>query len=253
LRNEGSIRSRKYSIEVQAVDDKRLIEPIIIINDSKDKQLRIFAQEAELTSKPEEHLIELTLTRGSGMYEKGFEIKFDDKEVIRIPLKTPAEIAKSTGNPSHLYLSQIGDEIQKQTSEIEQIKQSYAIRACSQMITGDLVGLTNADWQIRTEQLADAETRLSRLHVVPHRRWASGFSCLAFAIIGIPVALGLKTSNHAATFGLCFLPILLVYYPLFMLGLDGAKMGSLPPYGAWLGNLACAAIGGLLMYREFKR
>jgi hypothetical protein len=38
-----------------------------------------------------------------------------------------------------------------------------------------------------------------------------------------------------------------------MLGLNGAKMGSLPPYGAWLGNLACTAFVILLMYREFKR
>lgn len=253
LRNNGSIRSRKFSIEVQAVEGKRLIKPIIVISQSDHRQLRIEAREAMLTAKPDEHMLELTLTRGSGSFEDQVELVFEDDHVIEIPLMTPEEIAKSTGNPSHLYLRQIGDAIEKQTMELVRIKRSNAIRACSQMITGDLVGLTNADWATRTGELAEAEARLSRLHVVPHRRWANGFSCLAFAIIGIPVALRLKTANHAATFGICFLPILLVYYPLFMLGLDGAKMGTLPPYGAWLGNLTCAAIGGILMYREFKR
>lgn len=253
LKNEGSIRSEKYSIEVHAVQDNRLIKPTIIINKSNHTQIRIVADEAVLVAKPEDHKLELTLTRGSAFFENKGEVFFGNDRVIEIPLMTPEEVAKSTGNPSHLYLSQIGDEILKQTSELEQIKRDNAIRACSQLITGDLVGLTNADWETRTAELADAEDRLSRLHVVPHRRWANGFSCLAFAVIGIPVALRLKTANHASTFGICFLPILFVYYPLFMLGLNGAKMGSLPPQAAWLGNLACTSIGIIMMYREFKR
>lgn len=253
LRNEGSIRSEKYSIEVQAVEGRKLIEPIITINESKSKQIRIVAREAFLTAEPDSHEIILTLTRGSATYEKDGEYLFEEDQTIKIPLMTPKEIAKATGNPSHLYLSQIGDEIIKQASDLKQIKKDNAIRACSQMITGDLVGLTNADWQTRTEELSEAEQRLSRLHVVPHRRWANGFSCLAFAFIGIPVALRLKTANYAATFGICFLPILFVYYPLFMLGLNGAKMGTLPAYGAWLGDVTCTLIGIILMVREFKR
>ncbi len=252
LQNEGSIRSQKFSIEVQAVEGRRLIEPIIIINESVNKQIRISAHEAVITVNPEKHKLELVLKRGNGLFENHGEVTFVE-ECIAIPLMTPDEIAKSTGNPSHLYLFEIGDAIQNQEIELDRLKQSNAIRACSQMITGDLVGLTNSDWKTRTDELNDAEARLSRLHIVPHRRWSSGFSCLAFTIIGIPVALRMKTANHAATFGICFLPILLVYYPLFMLGLDGAKMGSLPPYGAWLGNLACVTIGGFLTYREFRR
>jgi hypothetical protein len=150
-------------------------------------------------------------------------------------------------------LAQIGSEIEKQIVELGRLERRHAIHACSQMITGDMVGLTNSDWSSRIAELESAEARLKRLHVVPHRRWANGFSCFAFAMIGIPVALRLRTSNYATTFGICFLPILIVYYPLFMFGLNGAKMGTLPPYAAWLGDLVCVAIGGWLMYREFRR
>ena len=72
-------------------------------------------------------------------------------------------------------------------------------------------------------------------------------------MIGIPIALKMKTANYATTFGVCFLPILVVYYPLFMFGLNGAKVGDLPPYAAWIGNAACIAIGAFLLWREFKR
>jgi len=193
------------------------------------------------------------MTRGTISQNGKLELNFDSEFNHSIPLKSPEEVAKATGNPSHLYLYQIGDEIERQRFELDRLKQQSAIRAVSQTMTGDLYGLTNADWRIRLEDLKDAEKRLRRLHVVPHRRWANGFSCFAFAIIGIPVALRLKTSNYATTFGVCFIPILLLYYPLLMVGLDGAKAGTMPPYAAWLGNLACTLIGGYLMFKEFRK
>jgi len=49
------------------------------------------------------------------------------------------------------------------------------------------------------------------------------------------------------------LPILAIYYPLFMYGLNGAKGGELPPYGAWLGNVVCMTIGAFLIWRELRR
>ena len=250
LKNEGSFKTDKFSIEVQAVEDRKLIQPVITA--FSDETIRAVAHEAVLTTEPGSHALKFTMKRGKFTHGKkvfNFDSTFDHV----IPLKSPEEVAKATGNPSHLYLSQIDDEIVRQAVLLEELKQDCAIRACSQSITGDLYGLTNADWETRLENLDDAEHRLNRLHVVPHRRWANGFSCLAFAIIGIPVALRLKTANYATAFGVCFIPILLLYYPLFMLGLDGAKTGSLPPYGAWLGNLACVLIGGYLMIQEFRK
>lgn len=58
-----------------------------------------------------------------------------------------------------------------------------------------------------------------------------------------------KTSDYWTTFGLCFLPTLIVYYPLFIFGLEQAKDGTVPPYGVWLGNCILAVIGMILMGR----
>ncbi len=35
---------------------------------------------------------------------------------------------------------------------------------------------------------------------------------------------------------ICFLPILLIYYPLLMLGIDQAKSGRMPYEVVWLGK-----------------
>jgi len=253
LKNEGSFRTEKFSIEVQGVEDRKLIRPIISANISKNETVRAVAHEAVLTTEPNAHSLKLVMTRGSISQDGKMELNFDSEFDHSIALKSPEEIAKKTGNPSHLYLYQIEDEIERQKVDLAQLKQDSAVRAVSQTLTGDLYGLTNDDWEKRLEDLDDAKKRLVKLHVVPHRRWANGFSCFAFAIIGIPVALRLKTANYATTFGICFIPILLLYYPLFAVGLEGAKAGNFPPYAAWLGNLACITIGIYLMYREFRR
>jgi lipopolysaccharide export system permease protein len=50
-----------------------------------------------------------------------------------------------------------------------------------------------------------------------------------------------------STFGLVFLPILVVYYPLMQFGVDQAKTGALPPYCVWSGNLILSIVGLLLL------
>lgn len=249
LEDEGNIKTSKFSIEVQGVEGRRLIEPVILYNN-----VRAVASEATLTTNLDTHSLEFSMVRGAVLNETNNERwMFDDRLTYSVPLKSPQEVADATGNPSHLYLSQISHEIVKQESEIEQANQANAIRAASQMLTGNLIGLTNQDWLERNRTQRDAKQRLGRLHMVPHRRWANGFSCLAFAMIGIPIALKLKTSNYATTFGICFIPILIMYYPLFMFGLNGAKQGTLPPFAAWLGNAVCMSLGAILMIRQFRR
>ena len=84
---------------------------------------------------------------------------------------------------------------------------------------------------------------LHRLETEPHRRWANGFSCLAFVVVGAATAIRRRNADVLTSFFICFLPILIVYYPLLAYGLDSAKNGTLPPSSVWLGNAIMAAWG----------
>jgi lipopolysaccharide export system permease protein len=101
-------------------------------------------------------------------------------------------------------------------------------------------------------QLEDGERRLSKLRTEPWRRWAMGFSCFFFIWLGIPLAISMKSADYWTSFGACFLPILLIYYPLFALGLDRAKNGIWPAYSVWLGNLILFVFGLWLMRRIYR-
>ena len=197
--------------------------------------------------------LEFRMERGKIASENGITFVDEESSPLEIPLGSPDKLARENASPSNLYLSQISGEIRDQSIRLDQLQEELALDAATQWLTGDFVGLTDAKWQDQTQRLSDSKNRYNRLHVVPHRRWANGFSCLAFAIIGVPVALRLRTGNYATSFGACFVPILLLYYPLFMFGLNGAKMSTLPPYAAWMGNIACAIVGIVLLRRELTR
>jgi lipopolysaccharide export system permease protein len=251
LKKEGSFSTAQFSIEVDGIEDRRLIHPVITIKNISGN-VRIVAHEAELVSNPENYSLNLTLTKGLIESPKA-SMMFDDTIQHEVPLRSAEEIAKATGNPNHLYLSQVKHAIHQQKQQLNDLQHRHALEIIAQLTSGDLLGMANEESHKRIQSELEAGYRLARLEMVPHRRWANGFSCLAFVIIGIPVAIRMKTSNFSTTFGICFLPILFIYYPLFMLGLEGAKSGSLPAYAAWLGNAICMGMGAIMLRRELNR
>lgn len=71
-------------------------------------------------------------------------------------------------------------------------------------------------------------------------------------MIGVPLAIRFRTSDFLTTFFLCFLPILIVYYPLLAFGIDAAKRGVLRPEIVWTGNLVVGACGAWLIHRATR-
>jgi lipopolysaccharide export system permease protein len=90
------------------------------------------------------------------------------------------------------------------------------------------------------------------LHTEPWRRWANGFSCLCFVLIGAPMAIRLRHAEFLAIFFACFLPILVVYYPLMAVSVDQAKDGVFPPPAVWLGNVVLAILGAWMLRRVIR-
>jgi lipopolysaccharide export LptBFGC system permease protein LptF len=92
------------------------------------------------------------------------------------------------------------------------------------------------------------ETRLHRLESELPRRTASGFMCLFFTLIGVPVAIWMKNADTSVVFALCFLPILLGYMIVFGICLNRAKEGEFHPWTLWTANIVC----GLIAHRLWK-
>ena len=87
-----------------------------------------------------------------------------------------------------------------------------------------------------------------------HLRPAIAFGCLLFAALGCPVGLWANRADYLSIFVLCFLPALLVYYPiLFMVG-GYARDGRMPmAVGVWTANGVLALAAVVLSWRLIRR
>jgi lipopolysaccharide export system permease protein len=249
LQTQRSYSSRRFSIHVKAVEGRRLIRPTIIIQSGDgEAPLTLTARVAELRRNEEDGMLSLLLT--DGLVERGkVRLEFHDTVEHLIPLAHASKRGELSNSPSECPSAKIPSEIENQQKQIDELRQTLAADAAFQMMTGDFAALAESSWSERRAQLADAERRLRRLQTEPWRRWASGFSCFFFVLVGAPLAIRMRNADLWTTFGVCFLPILLFYFPLLMLGIDRAKNGAWPPYSVWLGNIVLLAVGLALLRR----
>ena len=185
-----------------------------------------------------------------------YEIEFGDtkgrnpgESSYSIPLSESTRKSGGTGSPSDLSLQQIPQAIADQKELVETMRDKMAARAALDLVTGNFSGLTEMVWQPERERLKTAQSRVYRLEMEPQRRWANGFSCLSFVAVGAPWAVMRRNADMMTNFFICFMPILLIYYPFLMFSTDLAKSGSIPSATVWIGNLLLIAIGWSLYKR----
>lgn len=84
-----------------------------------------------------------------------------------------------------------------------------------------------------------------------HKRLSISYAPFFLCLIAIP--LGLRQRKQERVFGLGASTIIILFYYLMFLGLEGfSKHGALPPFSLWLPNIICG-LGGALMLRRFFR
>ncbi len=250
LQQQHAYSTKTFSINVLDVDGKKLLHPIISIQGSGDDPPQtVTCDEAVMDSDLENQSLTIACTNGSVQYgDVSFE--FPDTQVLRIPLDE-ASRSGTGGNvsPSNLALHIIPEAKEQQRTRIQTLEERMAAQAAYQMITGDFAGLTGPSWGKDQRQITEARQRLYRLNMEPFRRWSDGFSCLCFVLVGAPLAIIMRNSDFLTSFFMCFLPILIVYYPLMMFGVSQAKSGSFPSSGVWAGNLILMVIGAWCIRR----
>jgi lipopolysaccharide export system permease protein len=66
------------------------------------------------------------------------------------------------------------------------------------------------------------------------------------------MAIRRRPGEFCGSFFICFLPILLFYYPMLVGCVTWAKDGVVPPFTTWLGNVVLALVGVWLMRRVLR-
>jgi len=80
-----------------------------------------------------------------------------------------------------------------------------------------------------------------------HVRPAFALGCLCFALVGCPIGVWLGKRDYLSAFVTCFLPIVIVYYPLMFCMINLARGGKLAPWlGIYNADLLVLIVGAIL-------
>ena len=239
-----------FLIKVRDVQGSKMIDPTFKhkLKGSDDYDAIIQARAAELHFHLKENLVrvyledaEVTTTQGPGRdiflinnNELPFTIPPDSKLNMetKIQEKTNAEIA---------------DELAKNLHLIATGRKNEAIRDGFAFATGRIDRINWNNVFLAFRDYSDWERKRNELNTEWHLRVSMAFGSLLFVLLGAPIGIRFARRDFLSAFMTCFLPIIGVYYPLMLMGVNTSKEGQLAPYlSLWIGN-GLLALGALLV------
>jgi lipopolysaccharide export system permease protein len=254
LRQQRSYSTPQVSINVKGVEGRRLIRPTLSFTQggAGGTPATVSAAEAEITTAADAS--ELIVTFHDGTLHMG-DVKavFPDTIVRKVPLDAVSRKGLASTSPSEIAMADFPAARAEELKRLEQLKQLAAGQQALSILSGHLEQTTPAAVAGYEAQAVHHNNRLLRIVMEPWRRWANGFSCLCFVLVGAPMAIRMRNADFLTSFFLCFLPILVVYYPIFMMGVSRVKAGAFPPPAVWAGNVLITLWGLWLLRSVIRR
>ncbi len=253
LRTARSYSNSQLKVSVRRVEDRSLIQPTLLyFDEGHAKPTTIIADKAEIRSDPQNEVIQVVFTNADVDLNGKGSIYHPGEFELPIPLADFGGRKPGKRSPSQYSLREIRPSKIEQVALIDRLQREMTAEVGHSLMMGRSFELSQTNWQSSEIALRIAVSKLHRLQTEPQRRWANGFSCLCFVMIGAPMAIRLRHGEIWGSFFACFLPILLVYYPMLAGCLDLAKDGVLPPQAVWLGNIVLALWGVWLLKRVVR-
>ena len=252
LRQQRSYSTSQLSINVKGVDGRTLVRPTLsFTSGTQGTPATVSAAAAELKADATKGTLVVTFRDGT-LHMGDVKASFPDTIVREVPLDAVSRKGVASTSPSEIAMAAFPQARREQAGRIDRFEQLAAGRWAQSLLAGRMEGAVPAAVEPIQQTLKHERSRLGRIVMEPWRRWANGFSCLCFVLVGAPMAIRMRNADFLTSFFMCFLPILVVYYPVFMLGVDQAKRGVVPPVAVWTGNVLIAAWGWWLLRRVVR-
>ena len=254
----------KYVIYVKDVQGKRLIDVIV----KQKSAVRIDeygphveydfvarAREARLIVDMETRTIRIDADEWV-VADKNSLLSSAGAKPPEIPLPDSYDVKTIKTRPATLEWTEIDPRLAELNADREKLVADRAANARQGEVETDLIlkdRLIKEDANYR-EKLKEQDRQIRNVRYEFHNRPALSFGCLVFALIGCPVGIWANRADYLSTFVICFLPTLLVYYPMLLAGSGLARDGKVPMFvGVWIANVVLGLAAVLLTYRLVKR
>ncbi len=137
--------------------------------------------------------------------------------------------------------------------QINTVRKSEAIRAGFAFAMGRF---DTIDWSSVHQAFREHSgwvRRRDELETEWHLRISMAFGSLLFVVLGAPVGILFARRDFLSAFMTCFLPIIGLYYPLMLFGVNMSKEGLMGPIKSlWTGNLLLGVLAGFVLPSVYK-
>jgi lipopolysaccharide export system permease protein len=254
LKREKCIRHPRfnYEIHVKGVQGQKLLGAQFRHRDPKGGYDMIaYAREAELLVDMANKRIHVLMKFCNTVDSKGNQEAYFDQKVWTVEM--PEDLGGSgKGRPSDMTWPELFDYREQMVDKRGEVDVDIAMhQAAVNLNQGD----AHFPQHIRRkgEERRNYNNIITGIDVEVHQRPAFALGCLCFVLVGCPVGVWFSKSDFLSAFITCFLPIVIVYYPLMLCAINMAKSSKLfPPSGIWAAD-ALMLFAAAIMYRRLVR
>lgn len=255
LKKDGCIRHPRinYTIYVKRVQGRKLLDAQFMRRDPSGQHYDIIARarEAELLVDMKNKQIFVHMRHCYISTDNGNDEAYVEDKVW--PVEIPNDIVPAGKmNARSMTWWELWQRIHKLNNERQQIQDDIA-KHQAEINASRAPDHFAPHVRDKINERRACEMLLNQTYTEMHARPALSFGCLCFVLVGCPVGIWLSRSDYLSSFIACFLPIVLLYYPLLLCGINMAKLGRIEPTLAlWAANGLMAVIA-LFLFRRLLR
>jgi lipopolysaccharide export system permease protein len=238
--------SMPYEMYVKGVQGKKLINPVFKRKGPRGvPDVVANAREADLRVDMRKKEVYLHMRFGVASHDDGSRAYFEDR-IWEVPLP-PAFGQDQQNRPRDMTWQQIRKRRQEVREEIARLEAEIASGTEKAPAEGvdPAQHAFNLNVRLKTKQ-----QQLSHLYVEQLMRPALSMGCLCFVMVGCPVGIWFSRSDYLSAFITCFLPIVVLYYPLMLCGTNMAKEGRYNQAALIWGANGVMILIGLVLFRR---
>ncbi len=248
LKRDGKFCSDKVDYEIYArrVENRTLIETEFRRRDAKTKMydLIVYSREAELHVDLAKRELKVSMHN----YHVTGGAKADDfsdsSETRYWTVDLPDMSHKST-RPSQTRWLKLFEKEQEYRQKQQEMGRELDSLQQSAADPGAISG--------KQAELRQLHIDLSNVIAEYHLRPALAMGCLCFVLVGCPIGIWFSKSDYLSAFITCFMPIVVIYYPLLLCGINMGKSGSVYPGATiWVANILMS-ITALFLFRKLLK
>ena len=253
LRKEGFIHQSQipYTITVSRVEGRILVDAIFKHVDAVNGGFDVIARSKKAELSVDQEAKQIIVHMWNGRAEKNTDINFFDEQEFPIDLP-PDFMNPKKLSPSYMTWDELETARQEAEADIQKFKEDMEVHEMHMH-----AGVAAAEFAEHVRSLGFkvhlAMNMLHKLAAEHHIRPALSLGCFCFVLVGCPVGIWFGKKDYLSSFITCFLPIVLVYYPLMLCGMNLAKSGKMPALIAvWPANILLAG-SALVLIRKLLR